>query len=239
MPEVSKAKLRRYVILSCMVLVLAMVVAGCRGVGRWLIKQDAISPAGAIVVLSGGTPYRAEEAANLFRMGYAPQVWVSLPISPARELEKLGIHFVGDEEYDREVLVREGVPETAVHIFPDQIVNTEQEVHEVVREMQRSAFANVIIVTSPQHTRRVKTLWQKLAPADRKAVVRAAYQDPFDADHWWRNTRDSLSVTREVLGLINAWAGLPVRPHSEQTGASTTLLRLKLKGLSAPTYTLP
>jgi hypothetical protein len=33
-------------------------------------------------------------------------------------------------------------------------------------------------------------------------------------DHWWRNTRDALAVVREILGLINLWAGLPVRPHS-------------------------
>ena len=44
-------------------------------------------------------------------------------------------------------------------------------------------------------------------------TVHAAHDDPFDADHWWRNTRDVFSVVRETLGLVNAWAGLPVPPH--------------------------
>jgi hypothetical protein len=29
---------------------------------------------------------------------------------------------------------------------------------------------------------------------------------------WWRNTGDALDVVREVLGLLNVWAGLPLQP---------------------------
>jgi hypothetical protein len=45
-------------------------------------------------------------------------------------------------------------------------------------------------------------------------MVHAAYEDPVDPYHWWRNTHDALAVLRETLGLINAWAGLSVRPHA-------------------------
>jgi hypothetical protein len=61
----------------------------------------------------------------------------------------------------------------------------------------------------------VKALWNKLADKNLTAIVRAAPDDPYDADHWWRNTRDALSVVREILGLMNVWAGLPVHPHSD------------------------
>ncbi len=214
-PVVKARKLEAGLICSGVVLLLFVVaLAAFRGAGRWLIKQDQLSPAAAVVVLSGSTPYRAEEAAKVYRRGYAPEVWVSRGADSASEFQKLGIHFTADEEYDREVLTRQGVPEGAVHILPNSIVNTEQEVGEVAREMQRQGKTTVIIVTSPQHTRRVRTLWAKLAPADRKAIVRAAFEDPFDADHWWRNSRDALSVIREMLGLMNAWAGLAVRPHA-------------------------
>ena len=54
----------------------------------------------------------------------------------------------------------------------------------------------------------------KLAKNNPRAILHAAHDDPFDPDHWWRNTRDVLSVVRESLGLLNAWAGLPVPPHS-------------------------
>ena len=69
----------------------------------------------------------------------------------------------------------------------------------------------------PQHTRRAKVLWRKFAETGQTAFVRAAWEDNFDADHWWRNTRDLFSVMREVMGLANAWAGLPVRPPIDLT----------------------
>ena len=83
--------------------------------------------------------------------------------------------------------------------------------------MRRNGKTTIILVTSPQHTRRVWTIWQKLMGSSPKAMVRAAHDDPFDADHWWRNTRDVFSVVRESLGLVNAWIGLPVPPHCETT----------------------
>jgi uncharacterized SAM-binding protein YcdF (DUF218 family) len=87
-------------------------------------------------------------------------------------------------------------------------------VEEVTREMRRAGKTKVIIVTSPQHTRRVKALWRKDAGGDLGVLVHAAREDPFDADHWWRNTRDFLAVVRETMGLINIWAGSPVPPHT-------------------------
>jgi hypothetical protein len=80
--------------------------------------------------------------------------------------------------------------------------------------MRRERKTTVMIVTSAQHTRRVRVLWRKLAGSDLHLIVRAAPQDSFDADHWWRNTHDALSVVREILGLLNAWTGLPVLPRS-------------------------
>jgi uncharacterized SAM-binding protein YcdF (DUF218 family) len=196
-----------------LIALLAVALAGLRGAGRWLVEEDPLSPAQVIVVLSGGMPYRAEEAGKIFRGGYAPEVWVSRPESPAGEMQRLGIHFVGEEEYNREILIREGVPQAAIRTLPDTIVDTEQEVEETAREMRRAGKSRIIIVTSPEHTRRVKTLWKKLVGDNPRAIVRTAPEDPFRPEHWWRNTRDAFAVVREVLGLMNAWAGLPVRPH--------------------------
>jgi uncharacterized SAM-binding protein YcdF (DUF218 family) len=195
-------------------IILIAAVFAFRGAGRWLDREDPLSHADVIFVLSGGLPERAQEAAKVFAMGYAPEVWFSRPDSPAGELARLGIHWVGEEDYNRQILVHEGVPENAIHVLPGPVVNTEEELLEAGRDLRRSGKTTVILVTSPQHTRRVWTLWQKLVGSDPKATVHAAHGDPFDPDHWWRNTRDVLSVVRETLGLLNAWAGLPVPPHA-------------------------
>jgi hypothetical protein len=49
-----------------------------------------------------------------------------------------------------------------------------------------------------------------LTHGDGRIIVRATSLDSFDERHWWRNTTDALDVVREVLGLLNAWAGLPL-----------------------------
>lgn len=208
---------RRYfratLVIALLVLAAASVFA-FRNVGVWLIREDALAPANVIVVLSGSMPARAERAAMIYRMGYAPEVWVSRPESPADDLAKVGVRYTGEEEYDREILIHEGVPESAIHIFPDPVIDTEQEVQEVARLMRRQGKTSVLIVTSPQHTRRVRALWRKMVGENPKLIVRAAWEDSFDARHWWRNTRDTFSVVRETLGLLNVWFGLPVRPHA-------------------------
>jgi len=199
------------------IVLVAIVIAGIlafRGVGRWLVREDALARAGAIAVLSGGLPYRAEGAASLYRQGYAPEIWLTRPDSPAKELAAMGIRYEGEEDYDREILIHNGVPANAIRILPGEIVDTEDEIREIAVEMDTERAVSVIIVTSPQHTRRVRALWSRLASPNQRAIVRAAWQDPFDRDHWWRNTRDAYSVVREILGLANTWTGLTVRPHS-------------------------
>jgi uncharacterized SAM-binding protein YcdF (DUF218 family) len=198
-------------------ILLALIVFGVvafRKVGRWLVREDPPAHADAIAVLSGGLPYRAEGAAKYFESGYASEVWITQPAGPAGELKAMGISFTGEEEYSRQVLIHLHVPESDVLILPGAIVNTQQEVEEIVGELRKENKSSVIIVTSPQHTRRVKALWKSLAGKNLTAIVRAAPDDPYDAEHWWRNTRDALSVAREILGLMNVWAGLPVRPRS-------------------------
>jgi len=209
---VRRAKLS-VICLFVLLALLSATVVGFRGIGRWLIREDPLSPADAIVVLGGSLPYPAEEAATIFRMGYAPEVWVSRPDNPAAEVEKLGIHFVAGEEYNREILIHVGVPEAALHILPNTVEDTEQEIKEVAQELRRTGKSRVIIVVPPEHTLRVKSLWKRLVGGSPKVVVRAAHEDPYDADHWWRNTTDWMSVVHEIVALMNDWAGLPARPH--------------------------
>lgn len=204
--------------IAALIVVIALCAAGVfafRGVGRWLVREDPLGPADVIVVLSGSMPWRAEEAARIYRLGDAREVWVSQPEAPTQQLAAMGIQYLGEDYFNREVLIHSGVPEAAVRVLPDPIVNTQEEVEEIAAEMRREGKASVIIVTSPQHTRRVRTLWRKLVGDNPRAIVRAARQDPFDADHWWRDTRDVFYVARELMGLTNAWAGFPVRPHSQ------------------------
>jgi uncharacterized SAM-binding protein YcdF (DUF218 family) len=203
--------LRGVAALAVAVLVAAAVVV-LLGLGRWLVVQDPLEKAQAIVVLSGRMPMRAVEAARIYGAGFATQIWLTRPGQPAAELQSMGISYAGEEVYNARALEHEGVPVSAIRVLSPAIENTADELREVSSELSKEGGSVVILVTTKAHTRRVRTLWKALDGGHNRAVVRAARDDPFDPRHWWRTTSDTLDVVREVLGLLNAWAGLPLRP---------------------------
>lgn len=191
---------------------LAIVVAGFFGVGRWLTVEDPLEKAGAIAVLSGSMPLRAIEAAKLYREGYAPEVWLTHSVEPGETLKKMGIPFTGEDSYNARILIHEGVPQAAIQVLEPPIVNTVDEMRVLGQALDGAKNRSVIIVTTKAHTRRTRLLWRRLLSGHGRAIVRAASEDPFDPRHWWRTTRDALDVVREVLGVLNVWAGLPLSP---------------------------
>ena len=181
-------------------------------VGKWLVVEDPLAHSDVIAILSGRLPERALEAAQIYRAGYAEQVWISPPVSPADDLKAMNISYLGEDFYNEKVLIAKGVPPDAIRILDRPDANTEAEVRQIAQDLRSLNFHSVIIVTSKPHTRRVRTIWRKLVGADPHMSVRYADDDVYDGAHWWRHTRDALDVVRETLGLLNAWAGFPLRP---------------------------
>ena len=181
-------------------------------VGRWLIAEDPLQNAAAIAVLSGRMPGRAMEAAKLYKQGYAPQVWLAHSTEPGATLAKLSVPYQGEDAYDKLILIHEGVPDSAIRVLEPPILNTADEMATIGQALSNATPRRIILVTSKVHTRRTRTLWKQLSGDNGEAIVHGVSDDPFDADHWWRSTSDALDVVREVLGLFNAWAGLPLRP---------------------------
>jgi len=180
--------------------------------GRWLDKEDPPQKAAAIAVLSGRMPSRALEAARLYHQGYAPQVWLSYSVEPGATLEKFSVPYAGEEFYDRLLLLHQGVPDSAIHILTPPIVNTADEMRTFGQALRKENLHRIILVTSKVHTRRAAVLWKRLSAKDGEAIIRGATDDGYDPAHWWRSTSDALDVVREILGLLNAWAGLPLQP---------------------------
>jgi uncharacterized SAM-binding protein YcdF (DUF218 family) len=208
-----RSRIRRWLIPGGIFIVLAVAAATLFfTVGKWLVVEDPLVHADVIVVLSGRLPERALEAARVYQGGYADQVWISPPPSPVAELKAMNISYLGEDFYNEKVLMAQGVPPDAIRILDRPDANTEAEVRQIVEDLRAMDFHSVIIVTSKPHTRRVRTIWRKLVGSEPRMMVHYAYEDPYDGAHWWRHTQDALDVVRETLGLLNAWAGFPLRP---------------------------
>jgi uncharacterized SAM-binding protein YcdF (DUF218 family) len=195
-------------------LLVAVLPSALSAVGRWLVVTDPIDNASAIVVLVGAMPFRAMEAATLYRQGVAPEVWVTREDRSLRDaaLLRLGIRPPHDHDYSREILVRLGVPSAAIKVLNPPILNTMQEVDLLARELRRAGGERVILVTSKAHTRRVRATWWARVGASPAAIVRSATGDDYDPERWWRRTGDVSAVWREALGMANVWMGFPIQP---------------------------
>jgi uncharacterized SAM-binding protein YcdF (DUF218 family) len=180
--------------------------------GNWLVREDPLQHAAAIAVLNGRMPDRALEAARLYNSGNSPQVWLTHSAEPAATLQRLSIPYAGEESYDKLLLIHQGVPENAIRVIDPPIINTADEIRAISAALAQTQSHRVIIVTSKVHTRRTGILWKKLAPKEEEAIIRGVSDDEFDPTHWWKSTGDALDVVRELLGILNAWAGLPLQP---------------------------
>jgi uncharacterized SAM-binding protein YcdF (DUF218 family) len=207
---------RRWLVLLVMLAVMAgAALWAFRKVGRWLVVDDSLQRARAIVVLSGLLPYRAMEAAEIFRQGWAPEVWLFKddPRGADEALARLGIHHVTEEEYDQQVLERLGVPRAAIRILEPPTTNTVSETLLIAGELRRQGGERVILVTSPLHTRRAKAVWRIVVRDHPQAILRYDSSEPCDPDHWWRSTQDVEAVVHELLGLINTYLGFVTKPR--------------------------
>ena len=184
-----------------------------REIASFLTIEDSLKPAAAIVALGGKIPFREMEAARLYHAGWAPLLVVvrGLRREEQKALRELGMAVSEGWEVSREVLIRQGVPPSAILVPKEEAGGTLEELQTVVRAL-RPKNAPVILVTSKYHTRRTRLTWHYVTEGRSRGIVRAAGQDPFDPSRWWRERRFSLSVVREYLGLINYYAGFPVAP---------------------------
>jgi len=204
----------RFVLVTLAALLLLVTAVGLLvfcDVGKWLVRQDPLQQSTAIAVLSGGIPTRALEAAALYHEGFAKEIWLTHPDVHADALKPLGITIPSEDDFNTRVLRRAGVPLKAIHVLDTPIINTEEELGVISSALQASGGKRVIIVTNSSHTRRVHILWSKYYGSRGTAIVHAIPDDDYVANRWWRDPGSMGQVSHEVLGIINAWAGLPVR----------------------------
>jgi uncharacterized SAM-binding protein YcdF (DUF218 family) len=180
-------------------------------VGKWLVKEDPLQPATAIAVLSGSMPTRALEAAALYHKGYAKEIWLTHPDTHADALKQLGISYPSEDDFNTRVLRRAGVPAKAIRVLDSPIVNTAEELDVISSALKSRGGNKIIIVTNKAHTRRVHILWSKYFSSRGQLLIHALPDDDFVATRWWRDPGSMSQVTHEVLGIMNAWAGLPVQ----------------------------
>lgn len=146
-----------------------------RGIGSFLIVEDRLAPAAAIIALGGHLPFREMEAAKLYRDGWAQQVIIvrSALSAEAEALQALKIKKPQEWELSGEVLRQQAVPASAIIIPKDEGVGTLEELQAAYAVLPNK-HAPVILVTSKYHTRRTRLTWNYITSGKSQTIVRAA-----------------------------------------------------------------
>jgi uncharacterized SAM-binding protein YcdF (DUF218 family) len=204
---------RSFFVIAALAVGLVLAPFALRSTGTWLVVSDPLQPARAVVVFGGQLPFRAMEAAAIYKSGSAREVWLTRGGMFEEDLAmaQLGIDKPPEYFYSQKVLEHLGVPASAIRVLPELTPDTAAEVRVVQHALQATGGNRVIVVTSKYHTRRVKMMWRTLVGARPEAIVRYASDDPFEPARWWRNTKDALAVAREWFGILNALAGFPIK----------------------------
>jgi len=194
-------------VVALLVLAVAAVLAHrplLRAAGRVLVVEPSDGRADAIVVVAGSTPTREALAATLFREGRAPVVVVSRQTMPVRvqQLVDLGIRPLDFQGESVAALEKYGVPRGAIVTLSEPVEITELELRVVAAEARSRGWHRVLLVTTPNHSRRGRLIWHREAGPGIEAGL-AMIDDECSADRtWWTRRRCSEAVLHEYLGLI-------------------------------------
>lgn len=185
--------------------------------GRYLVHDEPLQNADAIVVLAGSIPDRILEAISLYQEGYAPRVLLSRGRNPAgySQMAKLGVHVARQFELNRSVAEQAGVPAAALIEVGGKEDSTVDEAQEVLRFAGAQGVRTLIVVTSKHHSRRASIIYRHLADPRMRIISRPSRYDEFAPEGWWHDRTYRRRVVIEwqkliAFTVIDRWRFEPV-----------------------------
>ena len=167
----------------------------------WVVNEPPIKGA-AIVVLGGSVETRPFAAARLYRDGLASKVLVTQVKKSA--VEKLGLKRA-ETEIAREVLIKEGVPESAIELIGTDVSSTYEEVM-AVKEWAGakglSATDNLLIPTNSFCTRRIRWIFGKKLEGSATPKVMEIPSEDYGPANWWHHEAGLIEFQNEVVKYV-------------------------------------
>ena len=165
----------------------------------WIVS-DAVSPADAAVVLGGSLDVRPFAAAELYQQGLVKKVLVS-KVSDDRTVA-IGVE-PPHTEANRQVLLKLGVPATAIETFGIANKNTKDEAIALRAWVERHHLSSVIIPTDIFSARRVRWMFDREFSGQQIQIEVLSFDPPtYTRANWWRNDNGIVAFQNEILKYI-------------------------------------
>jgi uncharacterized SAM-binding protein YcdF (DUF218 family) len=187
--------IRKWIFRAAIVIVLLTVLLGVAAYfypEKFLCVDSGKVSADAIVVLGGGSHERPERAAELFKLRAAPRIFIT---------------GAGDDGINREILISDGVPASAIEI-EGRSLTTRENAEFTIKLLRAEKIKSAILVTSWYHSRRALKTFEHYAP-EIKFYPRPSYFE-FMRKDWSRIMVKRIYL--EFLKLPGYWICYGVRP---------------------------
>jgi uncharacterized SAM-binding protein YcdF (DUF218 family) len=165
-------------------------------IGTSLNVSGPLSYAPAVLILPGSEETRSIVAADLMRGRYADFA-VVIETQSHTDVHG-GVEFT-PAETTRQILIRRGVPHSAIVTLPGDSDSTLGDARALDRYFQQHDIADVIIVTNAYHTRRAQWTFQQTLPKSQHRLRFYAAPNGFDDRTWWTTRKGRQSVLSEWL----------------------------------------
>ncbi len=167
------------------------------GIARFLIVEDELSPADAIVVLGGGGTERVRHSVKLYQSGHSAQIIMTGMTQSIPGVTTTWARFAMQEA------VSLAAPEDAI-ILEEKATNTSENAEYVKEIMIDRNLKSAIIVSSPYHMRRARMIFRKEFE-DREDIslqFSSVEDSNFKVQGWWTRKKDFRRVAREYRTLF-------------------------------------
>ena len=173
--------------------------------GRYLIVEHDPQKSDLIVCLAGGNIERGLAAAEAYKKGLAPHIYISKEEPPdGYELIKVkGVNY--PQSIDLLILLLEDlkVPRSAILTSDGVVRSTWEEALAVRKLVERKGIRSLVVITSPFHSKRAWLTHRKVfKDMDVRILMMPSKYSGFKPEAWWTERRYVRHVIIEYEKLI-------------------------------------
>lgn len=171
--------------------------------GLWLIKEDSINSADAIIVLMGSPCDRINHSVDLYEKDLADRI---IMVETNDDLNP-NPEYRSHTQLSKELAVSKGMPNDSIVILKGGAESTNMEA-KIIRDYlnYKPEMDTLILVTSSYHTKRASTIFETAFRKDSlkiHLVSSPSKYTEFDPKNWWKSKREIQIVMMEYLKLLN------------------------------------
>lgn len=173
--------------------------------GRYLVVSHPLEKSDLIVCLGGASVERGLAAADAYRRGLAPKIFVVREAAPDGYdiLLQRGVSYPESRERMIMMLKGLGVPDSAILTRESLSAGTVMDAGLLREVVGEENYRSLILVTSPTHSRRAWLVFKKALREEgvRILVLPSPYSN-YNPEAWWKNPGDLRRVVLEYQKLL-------------------------------------